>query len=120
MLEIISFCVCAYKISARLEHRRKTLCKWIRVQQKIVIDCWDHPKHITLPSVISFKCFKPSTFRPAGARPGCRSGRGGTCRQHRTSTRRSCGPIHLDIMDYIRPALCTDETFRAMWAEFER
>ena len=27
--------------------------------------------------------------------------------------------IHLDIMDYIRPALCTDETFRAMWAEFE-
>jgi coatomer subunit beta len=27
--------------------------------------------------------------------------------------------IHLDIMDYIRPALCADETFRAMWAEFE-
>uniref|UniRef100_A0A7S3L9L6 Coatomer subunit beta n=1 Tax=Amphora coffeiformis TaxID=265554 RepID=A0A7S3L9L6_9STRA len=27
--------------------------------------------------------------------------------------------IHMDIMDYIRPATCTDEAFRAMWAEFE-
>lgn len=27
--------------------------------------------------------------------------------------------IHMDIMDYIRPASCTDEVFRAMWAEFE-
>jgi coatomer subunit beta len=27
--------------------------------------------------------------------------------------------IHLDIMDYIRPAVCSDEAFRAMWAEFE-
>jgi len=27
--------------------------------------------------------------------------------------------IHLDIMDYIRPALCSDEMFRSMWAEFE-
>lgn len=27
--------------------------------------------------------------------------------------------IHMDIMDYIRPATCTDEIFRAMWAEFE-
>ena len=27
--------------------------------------------------------------------------------------------IHMDIMDYIRPAACTDEAFRAMWAEFE-
>lgn len=27
--------------------------------------------------------------------------------------------IHLDIMDYIRPASCTDEAFRHMWAEFE-
>lgn len=27
--------------------------------------------------------------------------------------------IHMDIMDYIRPAACTDETFRSMWAEFE-
>ena len=27
--------------------------------------------------------------------------------------------IHMDIMDYIRPATCTDESFRAMWAEFE-
>jgi len=27
--------------------------------------------------------------------------------------------IHMDIMDYIRPALCTDEAFRSMWAEFE-
>ena len=26
--------------------------------------------------------------------------------------------IHMDIMDYIRPATCTDEAFRAMWAEF--
>merc|ERR1719473_1655397 len=24
---------------------------------KIMTDCWDHPKHVTLPSVISFKCF---------------------------------------------------------------
>ena len=27
--------------------------------------------------------------------------------------------IHMDIMDYIRPATCTDEMFRGMWAEFE-
>uniref|UniRef100_A0A7S1UYW3 Coatomer subunit beta n=1 Tax=Grammatophora oceanica TaxID=210454 RepID=A0A7S1UYW3_9STRA len=27
--------------------------------------------------------------------------------------------IHMDIMDYIRPAFCTDEAFRSMWAEFE-
>lgn len=27
--------------------------------------------------------------------------------------------IHLDIMDYIRPAFCSDEIFRSMWAEFE-
>ncbi len=24
------------------------------------------------------------------------------------------------LMDYIRPATCTDEAFRSMWAEFER
>jgi coatomer subunit beta len=27
--------------------------------------------------------------------------------------------IHMDIMDYIRPSICTDEVFRSMWAEFE-
>lgn len=27
--------------------------------------------------------------------------------------------IHMDIMDYIKPASCTDEVFRSMWAEFE-
>ena len=27
--------------------------------------------------------------------------------------------IHMDIMDYIRPATCTEEAFRSMWAEFE-
>jgi len=27
--------------------------------------------------------------------------------------------IHLDIMDYIRPAGCSDDSFRHMWAEFE-
>ncbi|GMI84407.1 beta2 Coat Protein [Hibiscus trionum] len=27
--------------------------------------------------------------------------------------------IHIDIMDYISPAVCTDTAFRAMWAEFE-
>uniref|UniRef100_A0A7S2PNF9 Coatomer subunit beta n=1 Tax=Leptocylindrus danicus TaxID=163516 RepID=A0A7S2PNF9_9STRA len=27
--------------------------------------------------------------------------------------------IHMDIMDYIRPAFCTDDVFRSMWAEFE-
>jgi len=27
--------------------------------------------------------------------------------------------IHMDIMDYIKPATCTDEVFRSMWAEFE-
>lgn len=27
--------------------------------------------------------------------------------------------IHMDIMDYIHPASCTDEMFRSMWAEFE-
>jgi coatomer subunit beta len=27
--------------------------------------------------------------------------------------------IHIDIMDYIMPATCTDAEFRSMWAEFE-
>ena len=27
--------------------------------------------------------------------------------------------IHIDIMDYIVPASCTDAEFRTMWAEFE-
>lgn len=27
--------------------------------------------------------------------------------------------IHIDIMDYIQPASCTDAEFRQMWAEFE-
>lgn len=27
--------------------------------------------------------------------------------------------VHLDIMDYIVPAICTDADFRTMWAEFE-
>jgi coatomer subunit beta len=27
--------------------------------------------------------------------------------------------IHLDIMDYIQPATCSDAEFRSMWAEFE-
>lgn len=35
---------------------------------------------------------------------------------------RSCvvlNNIHIDIMDYIQPATCTDSEFRKMWAEFE-
>ena len=39
------------------------------------------------------------------------------------ATREKCyvnlNDIHMDIMDYIRPATCTDEAFRSMWAEFE-
>lgn len=27
--------------------------------------------------------------------------------------------IHIDIMDYIVPATCSDVEFRKMWAEFE-
>lgn len=27
--------------------------------------------------------------------------------------------IHMDVMDYIAPALCSDVAFRSMWAEFE-
>lgn len=27
--------------------------------------------------------------------------------------------IHIDIMDYISPAVCSDAAFRTMWAEFE-
>merc|ERR1712070_1317107 len=27
--------------------------------------------------------------------------------------------IHIDVMDYISPAHCTDLAFRSMWAEFE-
>ena len=27
--------------------------------------------------------------------------------------------IHIDIMDYIQPASCSDTEFRKMWAEFE-
>lgn len=47
----------------------------------------------------------------------------GTIVYEDTSTREKCyinlNDIHMDIMDYIRPATCTDEVFRAMWAEFE-
>lgn len=37
-------------------------------------------------------------------------------------TDRNCvvlNDIHIDIMDYISPASCSDLSFRAMWAEFE-
>ncbi|RYG51185.1 hypothetical protein EON67_03885 [archaeon] len=27
--------------------------------------------------------------------------------------------LHVDIMDYIHPAVCSDSTFRSMWADFE-
>ena len=27
--------------------------------------------------------------------------------------------VHIDIMDYIVPEMCTDAQFRKMWAEFE-
>ena len=27
--------------------------------------------------------------------------------------------VHIDIMDYIMPAMCSDSAFRSMWAEFE-
>ena len=27
--------------------------------------------------------------------------------------------IHIDIMDYIVPAVCSETEFRTMWAEFE-
>lgn len=27
--------------------------------------------------------------------------------------------IHIDIVDYIQPAACSDADFRQMWAEFE-
>lgn len=47
----------------------------------------------------------------------------GTIVYEDTSTRDKCyinlNDIHMDIMDYIRPATCTDEIFRSMWAEFE-
>lgn len=47
----------------------------------------------------------------------------GTIVYEDTATREKCyinlNDIHMDIMDYIRPASCTDEIFRSMWAEFE-
>ena len=47
----------------------------------------------------------------------------GTIVYEDTSTQEKCyinlNDIHMDIMDYIRPASCTDEIFRSMWAEFE-
>ena len=47
----------------------------------------------------------------------------GTIVYEDTSTREkgyiNLNDIHMDIMDYIRPAICTDEIFRSMWAEFE-
>jgi coatomer subunit beta len=27
--------------------------------------------------------------------------------------------IHIDVMDYIKPAICTENQFRSMWTEFE-
>jgi len=41
---------------------------------------------------------------------------------HGAGNDRNCvvlNDIHIDIMDYIQPATCTDEEFRRMWAEFE-
>jgi len=35
------------------------------------------------------------------------------------STYINLNDIQLDIMDYIKPATCSDESFRLMWAEFE-
>jgi len=47
----------------------------------------------------------------------------GTIVYHDSSTQEkvyiNLNDIHMDIMDYIRPATCTDEMFRSMWAEFE-
>ena len=47
----------------------------------------------------------------------------GTIVYEDTATKEKCyinlNDIHMDIMDYIRPASCTDEVFRSMWAEFE-
>ena len=47
----------------------------------------------------------------------------GTIVYEDSATREKCyinlNDIHMDIMDYIRPASCTDEVFRSMWAEFE-
>ena len=47
----------------------------------------------------------------------------GTIVYNDMSTKERCyihlNDIHMDIMDYIRPATCTDEMFRSMWAEFE-
>lgn len=39
-----------------------------------------------------------------------------------TTSDRNCvflNDIHIDIMDYIVPASCTDSEFRQMWQEFE-
>ena len=27
--------------------------------------------------------------------------------------------VHIDVMDYIQPAMCTENQFRSMWTEFE-
>ena len=47
----------------------------------------------------------------------------GTIVYDNASTAEKCyinlNDVHLDIMDYINPATCTDEAFRLMWAEFE-
>jgi len=47
----------------------------------------------------------------------------GTIVYDNASTAEKCyinlNDVHLDIMDYIHPASCTDEAFRLMWAEFE-
>merc|ERR1712076_257652 len=47
----------------------------------------------------------------------------GTIVYHDSSTQEkvyiNLNDIHMDIMDYIRPATCSDDMFRSMWAEFE-
>ena len=41
------------------------------------------------------------------------------CGTHLDSNVVILNDIHIDIMDYIVPAQCTDSDFRNMWAEFE-
>lgn len=80
---------------------------FVRILTSILTSVSRHPARYLYLTVVSFViiCFCLSVYDVTGA----------------ASDRNSVvlNDIHIDIMDYIVPASCTDTEFRQMWAEFE-
>lgn len=72
---------------------------------KCVNVSWSLKPFQVMSSVVAFSIHLPLVYDVSGA-----------------ASDRNCvvlSDIHIDIMDYIQPAACTDAEFRQMWAEFE-